>query len=254
MNFKRAFVAAAAFLGLTVSVPAIAADLAAAPYTKAPMITPVYDWSGYYVGLNGGGGSSHQCWDFVGAGTLPSEGCHNATGGTAGALLGYRWQSTNWLFGVEAQANWADFSGDNVSTLIPAQRNRSQIDAFGLITGQVGYAWNNALFYVKGGGAIVDDRYDIYGAPGFVGAGTALASSGHQAAGGGTVGAGLEYGFAPNWSIGIEYDHIFLGGRTVELTSVPGGAAFQSDRIGQDVDIGLFRVNYKIGSPGIVNY
>jgi outer membrane immunogenic protein len=241
---------AASALGLSV---AQAADLAARPYTKAMApIAVAYDWSGFYAGINGGGGSSHNCWDFVGAGGgVAGEGCHNATGGTVGGLLGYRWQSSSWVFGVEAEANWADLSGDNTSTLIPTQGNRSRIDAFGLFTGQVGYAWNNALLYLKGGAAVVDDRYNIFIAAGLPGAGTQFANDDHEGAWGGTVGAGLEFGFAPQWSVGLEYDHIFLGDHTVLLTTTPGGFPFQTDRMRQDVDLGLIRVNYKIGGPGI---
>lgn len=238
------------------SAPASAADLAARPYTKAPapMVATIYDWSGFYIGINGGGGSSHKCWDFVTpvTGVLLGEGCHNATGGTVGGQVGYRWQSANWVFGLEGQGNWADFSGDNVSLLFPAQRNRTKIDAFGLITGQVGYAWNNVLFYVKGGGAVVADRYRIYVAPGLVGADTLLAST-NDTRWGGTVGAGLEFGFAPNWTVGVEYDHIFLGNRTLTLTA-PGGVAFQTDRISQNVDMGLVRLNYRFGGPVIAKY
>ena len=65
--------------------PASAADLAARPYAKAPaMIPAVYDWSGFYIGANGGWGSSHKCWDAQVLGVfIGSEGCHDATGGTA---------------------------------------------------------------------------------------------------------------------------------------------------------------------------
>ncbi|MHC2279511.1 hypothetical protein ACVME8_006154 [Bradyrhizobium diazoefficiens] len=76
------------------------------------------------------------------------------------------------MFGLEGQGNWADFSGDNISLLFPGSalvtgdRNRSRIDSFGLITGQVGYAWNSVLLYVKGGAAVVGDKFDIYAAPG----------------------------------------------------------------------------------------
>lgn len=253
----KAFASAIAAVALGLSVPAGAADLSAGPYTKAPgpMISPVYDWSGFYVGINGGGGSNRSCWELVGAaGGLASEGCHNATGGTVGGLFGYRWQSTNWVFGVEVQGNWAGFTGDNVSTLIPAQQNQSRIDAFGLFTGQVGYDWSNMLLYVKGGAAVVDVRYDIFTAPGFPGAGTQLASTDHEGAWGGTVGAGLEFGFAPNWSVGVEYDHIFLASQTLQLTTTPGSFGFQSDRFSEGVDMGLVRVNYKFGGPSIAKY
>src|SRR5262252_3245183 len=116
------------------AAPAVAADLPARPYTKAPpMLAPIYDWSGFYIGLNGGGGTSHKCWDFEGRFLAP-EGCHDATGGTFGGQIGYRWQTANWVFGVEAQGNWADFRGDNISLSIPGDRNQSRIDAFGLFT------------------------------------------------------------------------------------------------------------------------
>ena len=74
-----------------------------------------------------------------GAAFVVAEGCHDATGGTAGGQLGYRWQAGTWVFGLEAQGNWADFKGSNVSLFVPALRNQSRkIDAFGLFTGQVG--------------------------------------------------------------------------------------------------------------------
>ena len=147
------------------AAPAAAADLAARPYTKAPaMIAAVYDWSGFYIGANGGWGSSHNCYTntaVLGVAVAPTaEGCHDATGGTAGGQIGYRWQSGAWVFGLEAQGNWADFRGSNAMLGIPVATNRTKIDAFGLFTGQIGYAWNSALLYVKGGAAVTDNRYE----------------------------------------------------------------------------------------------
>lgn len=254
---NKILIAAIGAMTLGLSAPASAADMAARPYTKAPpVVAAIYDWSGFYIGINGGGGSSRKCWDFVSPtlGTLVAEGCHNAVGGTVGGQIGYRWQSANWVFGLEGQGNWADFSGDNIGTLT-AFRNRSKIDSFGLITGQVGYAWNNVLFYVKGGGAVVGDRYRGYD----VATGLEFDRA-NETRWGGVVGAGLEFGFAPNWSLGIEYDHLFLGNRTIGFTGSgnlplgPLGAATRSERIGQDVDIGLIRVNYRWGGPVIAKY
>lgn len=237
---KNLLLAAVSLVALSATAPALAADLAARPYTKAPaMIATVYDWSGLYIGINGGGGSSHATWDFVGVGR---EGSHDATGGTVGGQIGYRWQSGQWVFGVEGQGNWADFSGDNTSALF-ATRNRTKIDAFGLITGQVGYAWNNVLVYVKGGAAVVSNKYEISSTAG------ALLSSSSDSRWGGTVGAGLEYGFAPNWSVGVEYNHIFLSDKDVTFAGFAG-----SERIRQDVDMGLVRLNYKFGGPMIGRY
>ena len=97
---KKLLLGAVGLVAMGISAPASAADLAARPYTKAPppVVAPVYDWSGFYVGINGGGGWSRRCWDLfsttVSPGvvtTLPAlapEGCHNTSGGTAGGQIG----------------------------------------------------------------------------------------------------------------------------------------------------------------------
>jgi outer membrane immunogenic protein len=178
-----------------------------------------------------------------------AEGCHDATGGVAGGQVGYRWQTGTWVFGLEAQGDWADLKGSNLSSLFAASRNESKIDAFGLFTGQIGYAANNVLFYVKGGAAVTDNRNRIFSTI----TGTQLASTGDETRWGGTVGVGLEYGFAPNWSAAVEYDHLFMQDKTLTFTT-PAGAFFGSDRIRQDVDLVTVRVNYKFGGPIIAKY
>ncbi|WP_414645698.1 outer membrane protein [Bradyrhizobium sp. 27S5] len=89
-------------------------------------------------------------------------GCHNATGGTVGGQIDYRWQIANSLFGLEAQGDWADFKGSNANLAFAGVQDESKLDAFGLFTGQVGYAWNNMLLYVKGGAAVVRDKYRVF--------------------------------------------------------------------------------------------
>ena len=235
------------------AAPASAADLGARPYTKAPppMVAAIYDWSGFYVGANGGWGSSHKCWDFAPAGVIAiSEGCHDATGGVAGGQIGYRWQSGTWVFGLEGQGDWADLKGSNASTLFPGIfTNQSKIDAFGLFTAQIGYAWNNVLFYVKGGGAVTADRFRVFSTP----TGLLVANTNDDTRWGGTVGAGLEFGFAPNWSAAIEYDHLFMQDRTYTFNDTTG-AFFSTERIRQDVDLVTVRVNYRWGGPAIARY
>jgi outer membrane immunogenic protein len=186
---------------------------------------------------------------------LGAEGCHDATGGVAGGQIGYRWQSATWVFGLEAQGDWANLRGSNQSLLFPVFTNRSRIDAFGLFTGQIGYSWNNALLYVKGGGAVVADRFDVATTLGNAVVATATGDNRW----GGTVGAGVEFGFAPNWSAAVEYDHIFIGTQTATFTAngagvIPAGAFFGADRIRQDVDLVTVRVNYRWGGPVIAKY
>jgi len=243
---KQTYLALGGAIALCLSAAASAADLGAPPYMKAPppVVAPVYDWSGFYVGVNGGGGSAHTCWNFitdenhVPVFPVGVEGCHNATGGTAGGQVGYRWQAANWVFGIEGQGNWAA-----ASLFLPTD-NRTRIDAFGLVTGQVGYAWNNVLLYAKGGGAAVGDKFNTFD----VTSGGLPLSSGSDSRWGGTAGGGIEVGFAPNWSIGVEYDHIFLGNRNVGFTAHAG--IFDGvDNVTQNVDVGLVRLNYHWGGP-----
>jgi len=255
----KKFLAGVAALAALGAAPASAADLPARAYTKAPaMIAAIYDWSGFYIGVNGGGGSAQNCWDLAGTGAGPlaptlAQGCHDATGATAGGQMGFRWQAGGWVFGIEGQGNWADLKGNNLNALAgtafaPAGlTNESKINSFGLITGQVGYAWNNVLWYVKGGGAVVDERFRTFIIPG------AVIDSATDTRWGGAIGTGVEVGFAPNWSVGVEYDHLFMGTRNINALT-PLGAFSTTDRIRQDVDLGTVRVNYRWGGPVISKY
>ena len=266
---KKLLLGATALVAVGMAAPASAADLGARPYTRAapavPMMAALYDWNGFYIGANGGWGSSRKCWDLLtrtGSFFL-AEGCHDADGGFAGGQIGYRWQAGSWVFGLEAQGDWADLTGSHVSANpvlgLGAITNRSKIDSFGLFTGQIGYAWNSALWYIKGGAAETHDRYEDLGTlSGFAGARAT------ETRWGGTVGVGLEYGFAPGWSIGIEYDHLFMGDRNVGLFSTgvvtglgPAGTLLVTDRIRQDVDLISARLNYHFNfgkSPVVARY
>jgi outer membrane immunogenic protein len=233
---------------------ASAADLPAKVYTNAPpFVAPIYNWGGFYIGLNAGGASSHECYTITsvaGAPVFPnSEGCHNATGAVVGGQIGYRWQVANWVFGLEAQGDWANLKGSNASlTAIVPYTNQTKVNAIGLFTGQVGYSFNNVLVYAKGGGAVTNDNYSsIFTASGIVWNQTS------ETRWGGAVGAGVEIGFAPNWSVAVEYDHLFMGKNGV--TFPPSAIAVgRSDNISQGVDMGTVRVNYAFGGPIIAKY
>jgi outer membrane immunogenic protein len=271
-NFVLTLAAVTAFTG-----SAIAADLPARTYTKVPaaVSSPIYNWGGFYLGMNGGGGSAHKCWDLTAVGLnnapvvpLQAEGCHSATGGTVGGQVGYRWQASNWVFGVEAQGNWANFKGSNVNQSVAIARiplavnDLTKMDAFGLFTGQIGYAFNNVLIYAKGGAAVVSDKYTntFTSAALIVQQGRAFAgdtfATGSETRWGSTAGAGIEYGFAPNWSIALEYDHLFMGRKNVTFNLVaPQGPGISASRdISQGVDIGTVRVNYTFGGPAVARY
>ena len=227
---KRLTILAAAAITVGAVATAAAADLPArAPaYSKAPSIVEAaYDWSGFYIGINGGGATSSIDWNADGFG---DEGSHKATGGTVGGQIGYRWQMSSLVFGLEVQGNWADFSGNNIS-LQTGLQNQTKIDAFGLFTGQIGYSWDRALFYVKGGAAVTDNKYNVFTAPG-----------------GSVVDNANETRWGASVGVGFEYDHLFMGNNDVIFVSGT------SDHINENVDIFTARINYKFGGPVVARY
>ncbi|KRR19397.1 outer membrane protein [Bradyrhizobium retamae] len=230
---KNLLLVTCSIVALGAAAPAFGADLAAQPVYMAPPPPPqvaaaIYDWSGLYIGINGG-------WGFS-----------DATGSTVGGQIGYRQQMGQAVFGIEGQGNWADFSGSNVSTTFPLNTNRSTTDAFGLITGLIGYTSNNVLLYAKGGAAVTSNTHQVTST--LIGA--QLASTDNTRLGA-AVGAGVEVGFAPNWSVGVEYDHLFMPDANVNFTTAAGVVA--TDRIRQDFDLLTLRLNYKF-SPPVLKY
>src|SRR6185295_14473425 len=142
--------------------------------------------------------------------------------------------------------DWADLSNTRISLFDADFSTRTKTDAIGLFTGQIGYAWNAALFYVKGGAAVTSNRFSILDTL----TGIELASA-SETRWGGVVGVGFEYGFAPNWSVGLEYDHLFMGDANNSFSGLsPVNAAFVNNRISQDVDLVTLRINYRFGGYG----
>jgi outer membrane immunogenic protein len=235
--------------GLT--VPALAADL---PQRPPPAVAPAvvmpygFDWTGFYIGGNGGYGLNRACWGSFGAG-LVADGCNSKGGGLVGGQGGYRWQFGSMVFGVEAEGDWANMRA-SLPTQFPAFPggfDSANVTSVGLFTGQLGYAANAALFYLKGGAALANNSFLVQNA---AGVGQFFASS-HKL--GATVGVGFEYGFTPNWSVGIEYDHLFMGDANNSF-SLPAGFAAVANSVSQNIDMVTVRVNYKFGGPVTARY
>jgi len=223
---------------------ASAADMAVkAP--PAPPPVPIYNWTGFYIGANGGWGQSRNCVDLVTDVFGTVSGCRDRSGGVVGGQIGYRWQTNQFVFGLEAQGDWADLSNTRVSLFDPTLSTTVKTDAIGLFTGQLGWAWNTALLYFKGGAAVTRNRLDVF--DNFTGLGLFSASNTRW---GGTVGVGFEYGFAPNWSVGVEYDHLFMGHANNNFVVVRPRATLLGDRVSQDVDMVTVRFNYRFGGYG----
>jgi outer membrane immunogenic protein len=223
---------------------ASAADLAARPYTKAaPMaVAPVYNWTGFYIGINGGGGSGHTDWLYTGAAVNTN---HNTSGGMAGGQVGYNWQAGSWVYGLEADGDWANIKG---STLCPnptfvCATNTRDLASF---RGRIGYAANNVLFYGTGGAGYANNRYSALtaGLPAF---GTTGYFSNDRW--GYAAGAGIEWGFAPNWSAKIEYMHYGFDGDTSPLGTLSG---ITTAAVRTNIDTVKAGLNYRFNWAGPV--
>lgn len=224
------------------AAPALAADMAVKAPPPAPL--PVmYDWSGFYIGADGGWVQRRNCWDFVTLGGLVAA-CNDRSGGLIGGQIGYRWQASQFVFGLEAQGDWTDLKTTRTTFFDPTLSIRTKTDGLGLFTGQIGWAaWNAALLYIKGGAAVTGNSLTIFDTA----TGVGLAGT-NTTRWGGTVGVGFEYGIAPNWSVGAEYDHLFMGNTSSTYTATdPRLLGTLNDHVKQDLDMVTLRVNYRFG-------
>jgi outer membrane immunogenic protein len=220
---RKLLLASAGLCVLSAFAPAMAADLAAAPrYTKAPAAPlAVYNWTGFYLGGFGGYASENTS---VGP---------KMSGGFGGGTVGYNWQTSNIVFGLEADGGGADV---NASTAAGGITGTSRIDALGTVRGRLGIAVDKVLFYGTGGYAWVDNKISL-SALGV----TASESHFHS---GWTVGAGVEAFFAPNWSIKGEYLYRSLGSE--DYFGIPSGTL--------NLHSGQIGVNYHFGGPIVARY
>jgi outer membrane immunogenic protein len=228
---KKVWLASACLFAL--AAPASAADLAARPYTKAPIapMASVYNWTGFYLGLVGGG-----AWE-------ASSGDPKMQGGFVGGTAGYNWQTGNVVFGLETDAAWADVSASAAGVVfvpgvggIPASVS-SKTDAMGTVRGRIGWAVNNVLLYGTGGYAWIDNK--ITATLG----GVSISDSKFHS--GWTVGAGVEAYIAPQWSVKGEYLYRSLGGETYFGAVNSGTLNLHTVQLG---------VNYHFGAPVVAKY
>jgi outer membrane immunogenic protein len=198
---KRLVMAGVATLALAGS--AAAADLTPRnqqPYVKAPVYNPIYSWSGFYLGINGGGGFGRSTWDQTGA--------FNVSGGLVGGTMGYNWQVGQAVLGLEGDIDWSGIKG--TTNNLCAVGCTTSTDWLGTARGRLGYAFDRFLPYITGGLAVGDIRAS---APGFAGVTKTNA--------GWTIGAGFEFAIAGNWTAKAEYLHVDLGNFNCGLSCGP---------------------------------
>jgi outer membrane immunogenic protein len=176
-----------------VASSAMAADLPTRKAPPAPVYTapPIFSWTGFYVGVNGGWGGGTRGKDFG-----------NVDGGLVGGTVGYNYQINNqFVLGVEGDWDWADLKKNGGNALGNYYKNK--VDDLVTVRARAGYAIDRALLYVTGGYAGAEDKISVPGV-----------YSSNEWRNGGVIGAGVEYAFTNNISAKAEYLYAPLGDKT----------------------------------------
>lgn len=264
---KKLLLATAALAAL-VGTPALAADMAAPVYKAAPPPAPVWSWTGFYIGINGGGsiGVDNNAAGLSGfpAGALvnpfmSSSGHRALPGGIVGGTVGANWQTGAWVLGVEADWDWSsekDTFGNAATAFggIPGVSitygDQEKIKSIGTARARVGWANDGYLWYVTGGGAWaqMSDTYTLTSsAPAFTFPSPSVGSF-SSTKGGYAVGAGVETHLGGNWTAKAEY--LYAGFGTVNhtfTTATTAGGTFSVFTSSHSLSDNIVRagVNYK---------
>lgn len=227
MKFR--FRSVAALTGAILAASAtwgVAADLPARGPLKAPAFAP-YDWTGVYVGGHIGGGWINQSATFLATDGAPLDPAGtsygtNHSGFLGGAQIGYNYQIQSVVLGIGADIAWTNSSADTVTdgALVPGSiiHTQGKTEWLATLTGRLGYAWNNWLVYGKAGAAWA---HEVYGGYAVVAGVPTTYNNESSTRTGWTVGTGVEWAFAPKWSIFVEYDYLDFGTKNINLNA-PG--------------------------------
>jgi len=236
-TMRRGLLVLASLAGAAVlSGGAMAADLKTPVYKAPPagVIPAAYDWTGFYVGGHVGYGWGQKNW----TDTFGLDASSTPNGFLGGGQVGYNYQIGQYVLGIEADGSWSGIKGGTTAFGAALDNN---IDWTSTVTGRAGLAFDRWLVYGKGGVAFAGDRYstNLY-TPGTVEVTDTRI--------GWTVGAGVEYAFAPAWSAKLEYNYMDFGTKAVSFA--PG----TSTDIDQQVHAVKFGINYKFGGPAMARY
>jgi outer membrane immunogenic protein len=259
-----------------------AADIARPVYKAPPVVPPpvVFSWTGCFVGAHVGWGWGRKD---VTSGKVNSAGLNTSgpfgsdridvSGGLLGGQVGcdfqFGWGKApgtpgNWVIGIQGDFAGADINGFGPDPADPTDHSlRVKVDSIASVTGRLGFTgfgkspfMSQTLWYVRGGVAWLHERWDLTDAKFqwvFETHDTKASRSGW------TVGAGVEWAFAPNWSAFVEWDHYDFGNKTVIIAPFPYGDDFAKidakERI-ETVKIGInYRFNFgKTPAPVVARY
>jgi outer membrane immunogenic protein len=263
------------FLGtvaLTVlATAASAADMAPSYVKAAPMAAPIYNWTGWYIGLNAGALSADSSFNVVANGLPPANpvdqhlfnsGRERKTGWLAGGQVGYNYQTGISVFGIEADGQWTSnkFTTDALfDDPFFHGKGRAQytanMDWLVTVRGRAGVAATPSLLvYVTGGVAIAGVNIKYNNANGLIGTSPLINTvSTTDTRVGWTAGFGAEYALGGGWSVKGEYLRVNFDDFKLDVVNV--AQALQGTvKVTQDIDIIRAGINYKFGGPVVARY
>jgi outer membrane immunogenic protein len=185
-------VACIGLLGLGLAGQATAADLRPRyqpPVVRGPVYNTLYDWRGFYLGINGGGGWGRSHWDGITT--------FDVSGGLIGGTVGYNWQFGPTVIGAEGDIAWSGIEGSTNIFCPPGCATRNHWLA--TVRGRVGYAFDRFLPYFTAGLAFGDIQATVPGFP-----------AGSVTSAGWTAGAGIEVGFGTVNKVSVKAEYLYV--------------------------------------------
>jgi outer membrane immunogenic protein len=232
------------------------------PMKAPPLPAPQFSWTGCHVGGNVGLGAGETRWSDTTADgnidglSLGRTALTDTSGGVAGGQLGCDLQfGGNWVVGIAGLINWSNISSSSQDQFNAPWNLRDQVDWYASVTGRLGYAINTALIYGRGGVAFAHNNFAIENSGVNLGTPSDVRT-------GWTVGVGLEWMFAQNWSVFLEGDYYGFPTQA-ETFSAAAGTGFimpcgictptpfsNNIRIQPSFETLTFGVNYRFGWGG----
>jgi outer membrane immunogenic protein len=250
------------------AAPMNAASAADMPYRAPPWtsVAPAYDWSGFYLGINGGYGVGADPFNQVLSGTPAGSSSINSRvtplGGLFGGQVGYNYQMGHVVFGLEGDIQWADqndTAGCGLECIVEPAIGatdtlgsvQQKITWFGTARGRLGWANDGWLFYVTGGGAwggvstTTTASVANVGGLSFFNTNTA-----NHTQSGWVLGGGTEVRIAGPWTAKFEYLYMDLGSTTDTLALSTSPAASLTTKSWIHDNIVRVGLNYKFNLGG----
>ncbi len=227
MKTKLILIGMAAAMLLSAPLAAQAADLPQyRPSYKAPepaYMAPIFSWTGFYFGVNGGYGFGKSDWAIPAVSPSPK-------GFVAGGTLGYNLQTGTWVWGIEGDFDWANMNNSVGCGVFSCE---TSTDWFATARLRLGYAgWGNWMPYITGGGAGASVK-----------ASNSAFGDASKTKFGWTAGAGIEFAFVGNWTAKAEYLYADLG--SFDCTGACGGPAISTDDVTFKASLVRLGVNYR---------